>query len=56
MPFTYSWHKFLNILLIHIAWHAAVVAATYSTSAVDNATIGYFLEAHEMAPEPIWKT
>ena len=54
--FPYSWQKLLNILLIQIVWHAATLAATYYSSTVDNATIGCFLEAHEMAPEPLWKT
>ena len=56
VPFTYSWHKLLNIFLIQTAWHATAVAATYSVSAVDNATMDCFLEAHEMAPEPMWNT
>ena len=33
--------------LIHIAWHAADVATTYSASADEMVTLGCFFDAHE---------
>ena len=39
-------------LLNHTAWHATKVAATYYTSNDDSVTIGYFLYAHFITPEP----
>ena len=39
----------------HTAWHAAEVAATYSASADEIVTIGYFFDAHDKAPDPKWK-
>jgi hypothetical protein len=40
---------------IHCASFAAWVAAMYSASVVDRATIGCFFELHEMAPPSIVK-
>ena len=42
----------LKILLSHTASHAALVAATYSASADDSATVACFLEDHETVLDP----
>ena len=45
-----------DTLLNHTSWHVAKFATTYSSSADDSVTIGCFLDAHEITPEPIWNT
>jgi len=45
-----------NILLSHTAWQEAEVATTYSASAKDIETIGFFFDAHEIRFVPSWKT
>ena len=46
--------KSFKTLLIQTAWHAALVAATYSASAEDRVTMGCFFEAHETTSVPKW--
>ena len=46
--------KYFKTLLIQTAWHAALVAATYSSSTEDRVTMGCFFEAHETTPVPKW--
>ena len=46
--------KSFKTLLIQAAWHAALVAATYSASAEDRVTMDCFFEAHETTPVPKW--
>ena len=46
--------KYFKTLLIQTAWHAALVATTYSASAEDRVTMGCFFEAHNTTPIPKW--
>ena len=41
-----------NTLLNHTTWHVVDVVATYSTAGDDSVTIGCFLHAHAITPEP----
>ena len=45
-----------SILLNHTPWHAAVVAATYSTSIVESAVISCFFEPQDTAAVPYLNT
>lgn len=44
--------KSLSSLRSHTAWQAAAVAATYSASVDDKATVACFFELHAITPEP----
>ena len=45
-----------NTICNKTAWEDVVVLTTYSSSAEENFTMGYFLNSHEITPTPKWKT
>ena len=49
-----SYNKYFNILIIHTAWQATLVAATYFASTKESVTMGCFLDAHDTIPVPKW--
>ena len=43
---SYSCCNSERVSIIHLVWHADVVATTYSASVEDNVTMGFFFEVH----------